>query len=249
MAAASRAAQFPVWMGICSRAAYILIILIHLQLIASFIMYFIIPKFEAIFNDFGISLPPITVHVIEISHMIASFGLLSGLIFLAEFLLLIYLPFSIAGWGDFQVPLLDRFFLRRHTSLILRSLSLVVDAGKPIEVGLEVLARSYPASWVRRRLIHAYADANQGQDWCQALSQRRLIRDSDRGVLVAAREAGNLGWAMRELAETSDRRMLVRIQAAVQILFPLVVLLIGLIVFLIAVAYFSPLVLLIERLS
>ena len=40
------------------------------------------------------------------------------------------------GWGDMSIPLFDRLFVRRHTSLILRSLAVVVSAGRPIPPAL-----------------------------------------------------------------------------------------------------------------
>jgi type II secretory pathway component PulF len=68
-------------------------------------------------------------------------------------------------------------------------------------------------------------------------------------VLEAAERAGNLSWALRELAEGSERRLGYRMQALAQVLFPLIVILIGGIVFLLAVAYFSPLIRLVEELA
>ena len=57
LAATSRATQLPIWTSIAARLAYILGVLLVMQTITSFILYFIVPKFEAIFKDFGLSLP------------------------------------------------------------------------------------------------------------------------------------------------------------------------------------------------
>jgi protein transport protein HofC len=76
-----------------------------------------------------------------------------------------------------------------------------------------------------------------------------LIRSADGSLLASARTTGNLAWAMRELADTSDRRLLVRLQAAIQLLFPVVVVSMGVLVLFLALAYFGPLVELIDRMS
>jgi type II secretory pathway component PulF len=53
---------------------------------------------------------------------------------------------------------------------------------------------------------------------------------------------------MRELADGGERRLAIRFQAAIQTLFPLVVIGIGSIVLLMAVSFFLPLTTLISRL-
>jgi protein transport protein HofC len=247
--AAARATFLPGLTSIATRLAYVLLVLLVMQGIVGFVLYFIMPKLESIFYDFGMKLPDTTILVLEVSHYIISWGPLVGLFILAEIILLIFLPFKIQGWSSLEVPYLDRIFRRRHTALILRALSLVVDAGKPIEHGLESLVRNYPTRWVRRRLSHVQEDVRQGQDWCTSLWRHGLIRDTDGGLLASARTSGNLAWAMRELADTSDRRQLVRLLAAIQLLSPLVIVSLGLLVLVLAVAYFSPLVDLINRLS
>jgi protein transport protein HofC len=102
---------------------------------------------------------------------------------------------------------------------------------------------------VRRKLIQADKAARQGGDWIGILEHRGLIRPADAEVLSSASEVGNLSWAMRELAETGERRLAYRFQAVVQSLFPLVVIAIGVVVALIAFSFFAPLISLLGRLS
>jgi protein transport protein HofC len=130
-----------------------------------------------------------------------------------------------------------------------RSLALVVEGNKSVSLGLATLAGHYPTFWVRRRLRAVESDVRHGVDWIQALWRHRLIRATDAEVLSSASKVGNLGWALSELAESTERRLTLRFQAAVQTLFPLVVLTLGGVIFLMAVAYFLPLVQLIQRLT
>ena len=60
---------------------------------------------------------------------------------------------------------------------------------------------------------------------------------------------GNLAWALDELAESNERRLVIKFQFVLQTLFPLIVLMLGLVVFVTAAAYFAPLVTLISRLG
>ena len=71
-------------------------------------LYFIVPKFEAIFKDFGVSLPPVTILLIEGSHSLVRYGFLSAWVPPLEIMLLLFLPFSFAGWINYDVPFFDR---------------------------------------------------------------------------------------------------------------------------------------------
>jgi protein transport protein HofC len=249
IAAAARSSHLPIWTMIAARISYILMLLVSMQVITTFVLYFIIPKFEAIFKDFGQSLPMITILVIEGSHFLIKYGALAIFIPLIEVILLVALPLSFLTWGNFHVPLFDRMMGRRHTALVMRCLALFVEGNKPLSLGISTLAGHYPTLWIRRRLRGAESDVRQGVDWIGALWRYRLIRAADAEVLTSAAAVGNLGWALSELAESAERRLETRFQAAVQTLFPLTVVLLGAMVFVLAVAYFLPLVQLIERLT
>jgi type II secretory pathway component PulF len=248
-AISSRSANLPIWIAIASRLSYILVVLLAMQAILSFILYYIIPKFEVVFKEFGLGLPRITVKVIDASHAIIRYASPLLLLPLAEVGLLIFIPLSFLAWGDFRVPLFDRALRRRHTALVLRALSLIVEGNKPLALGFSTLADHYPTYWVRSKLIRADWEVRQGVDWIEALWRQGLVRATDAEVLASASAAGNLAWALAELANTSERRFATRFQAFVQTLFPLVVITLGVVALIVAAGFFVPLVQLIQRLT
>ena len=89
----------------------------------------------------------------------------------------------------------------------------------------------------------------QGADWPDALCTAAILRADDVGALRAAQLQGNLGWAMRELAAAARRRTLQWAQASGQIVFPLVLVGLGLTIGVIVIAMFIPLISLINALT
>ena len=250
LAATARTTQLPIWTAIAAGGSiYIVVLLLAMQIVSSFILYFILPKLEASFRDFNLSLPQITVLTIDASHFIIKYFVFFFPFVLMELFLLFYIPASFLTGGNYRFPLFDRLLRRRHTALILRSLALVVEAGKPISLGLSTLSNHYPMRWVRRKLLAVESDVQQGADWIESLLQHGLIRSTEAEVLRSSAAVGNLAWALAELAETTERRLANRVQAWVQFLFPLVVLALGVLVLFFAVSYFVPLVTLIRELS
>jgi type II secretory pathway component PulF len=249
MASATRSAQLPIWTAIAARLSYIIGVIIAVQVISGFVFYYVLPRLESIYNDFRITLPRVTVFTIEVSHLIVKYGYFTAWLPLLELGLLIFLPLSFLGWGNYHIPVFDRLLGRRHTALVLRSLALWVEGGKPLARGLAVVASHYPTEWIRRRLLEAHNEVQHGADWIEALWRWRVIRASDADVLHSAAAVGNLPWALLELAETIERRLATRAHAIVQTLFPLAVIALGAVVFTLAVAYFVPIVRLISELS
>jgi protein transport protein HofC len=245
----ARPAQVGAWSAIASRLAYLLVVMLVGESISGFLLYFIVPKFEAIFRDFGVPLPGLTIFLIESSHFIIWYSPLTLSIFLAQIVLLFVLPFSFGGWMNYQVPIFDRLLVRRHAALVLRALSVVIEANTSIGLGLKLLAEHYPARWVRRRLSKVSTDVQMGADWIDALWRAGVIRRADAEVLASAASVGNLVWACRELADTAERRQQLRLQVLIQALFPLAIFAMGIAVATLCLGYFIPLVTLIQRLS
>jgi protein transport protein HofC len=247
--AAIRARLRGPWMALALRLAYLLWVLVVLQAISAFTFYFILPKFEAIFADFGVPLPAITVMLIEVSHFIVKYFYLFFPLLLLELGVLFCAAVAATGVLPWDLPLVAGVFYRRHSAIVLRCLAYVVEANRPMTEAIRSLARTYPAEPIRNRLQKVARDIDAGEDWCLALADRGLVRPAEASLLEAARRVGNLPWALRQAAETGERRLTYRFQFWVHWLLPLCVLAAGMLVFLIAVAYFTPLLVLIQKLS
>ena len=232
--------------------AYALAMMLALQLIAGFLAYFIAPKFAMIFQDYGIPLPPLTRFVVASGGWLVRIWPLTLAAVLLELMmagLLFTLLVQYVGGPELRLPPFHRLARRRHAATIFRALAMVIDAGKPISEGFVTLARYHPRAWVRSRLSRVGQRVAAGEDWIHGLRAERLIRASDAVVLDSALRAGNLPWALRELAEGTERRLNYRLQAWSQFLVPAVVLAVGTMVALLAMAYFLPLITLIEGLA
>jgi type II secretory pathway component PulF len=135
------------------------------------------------------------------------------------------------------------------TAAILDGLSLAAGRNVAFRGELEILGRWYPRPSIRERLRSVLRDLDSGADWCRSLARHGLIKQAEMAVLEAAQRAGNLAWALREMADSSRRRLNYRLYALLQVLFPLVILAFGALVFVFVAAYFMPMIALISRLT
>ncbi len=242
----SRRRRQPVMQSFGARVGYLCWVFLFSEGIVGFVLTFVMPRIAAIFEDFGMQLPRATTLLTGFARIVSNYG---GFVLAGQVAVVGYLIYAFFSGTSLGLPLFDRFFLRRHTVLILRALAVAVESDRPIQPALDSLAQSYPTAWVRRGLEDAAAYARQGVDPIEALQGCELITSSDRGLLEAAKAVGNLRWAMLELAETAERRSGYRLQAGSQVLFVATLVGLGFVAFLIAIGCFAPLIQIITRLS
>ncbi|MGO8691356.1 MAG: type II secretion system F family protein [Thermoguttaceae bacterium] len=195
--------------------------------------------------DFRVPLPDETRWVLACQGYLVVWYLLVAL-FVG---ILIYAVARYLGWVQWDLPGLGGLARRNDTAMILDGLAVAAGQDRPMSEGLGSLAESYPKPAVGRRLRRAAAEVESGGDWCEGLFRHGLIQEADRAILQAAQRVGNLPWALREMADSSRRRLAYRVQALAQMLFPVVVLVFGLIVMLIALGIFRPLLALMRSLA
>ncbi len=149
-----------------------------------------------------------------------------------------------------EVAPLPGFGGQLQRSRVLRGLALAVGARRPLGENLAVLAHSYPNGTIARRLDFCAQEVTAGGNWIGSLSKHRLIGRRDAAVVEAAQRVGNLPWALRELADSNERQMVYRLDTALNVIAPIILLGWGAVILvLIAVGFFMPLVKLILSLS
>lgn len=230
------------------KLAYLCALLLMMQTVGAFVLYFVAPKFEAIFLDFGVSLPTATIWTIRVGQSLGGLWL-TPLLILVELTVLVSIPFASLGLIRWRPPGANWLLWRRDAAAILRALAVTVEARQPITTGMDLLAELFPVARIRRGLFRARVLVENGVPWFEALRRRHLIGGRDAGVLEAAQRAGNLAWALRALADSHDRQLGYRLQVLAQLIFPLIVLGVGVLVGLFAVGYFLPLIHLIQSLA
>ena len=230
---------------VMSRLFYILPAVL---LFITFMNIKIAPTYAKIFDDFGTSLPPITLAVLRPNGAVTA-GAVCFLLIVALFLLSIWAWCEWRGWISPTLPGLKRIIKWVEMGVVLRVLALAAQRNCPLPRMLDAIADSHPKRWMRRRLKAVVMDIEDGCAWQKSLRIEHLIGQTDAAVLAAAQRSGNLSWALREMADSFQRRANYRLQAFGQVVLPLLMLPIGILVCVLAVAYFAPLTSLIEELS
>lgn len=240
-----------------SRIAYLGSVVTYLWIAAivfvgifGFCMYYIVPKHKAILDDFGMALPSATILIIRVSDFVVETWFLTvplGLALLAASVMAV--ECYRRGWSTLSLPWLTRWWPRLDTPDILRNLSRTVETGTPLPGVLQTLADYHHRPHIRERLKTARELVERGGDVWSALQTAGLLEEPEAQLLQSAGRAGNLPWALRDLADRQDRRRTERLIAWGEILRPWPVLLLGLAAAVFVLGMFLPLIDVIEGLS
>jgi type II secretory pathway component PulF len=209
-----------------------------------FVQLRIAPSWVKINDDFETPLPAVTIVVLQFLNSPLAVWL--GLAFLA---LLIIVWFQWRGTLQPRLPGLKRIVRWIELAPVLRTLALVTRRERPLPQALETIAMWHPNRWIRRRMRAAVRDLARGITWQESFRRRRLLAVADQAVLSAAERNGNLPWALEEMGNSYARRAEFRLKAWGEFALPLLLAAVGLAVAVFVIAYFVPLVYLINNLG
>ena len=197
------------WQNPRSEFTRVLLGFIVAWFILTFMMIFIMPTFEKMFEEFGLELPAITRLLISVSHRGGQFFFFGVAIFAMLFLgrLLFFgekrpQRFNPFRWHERFVP---------PSVNLLSLLTIVVGSGRPIASGLETLSKCHHVPQTRRRLAASCERIERGEDpWATLASEKILTTKESRALSVAA-SSDVQSWLLQWLAESRfDRRSIRR---------------------------------------
>ena len=220
-------------------------------LIVSFLMYYIIPKFKKIFDDFGTELPGLTIGLIQFSDLIVNFWYVFGLpLFYVPLVIFVFVTMAeYYGWRVVLQSVLGRWFIRWHTPDVMRAVSQGVARGIPLDKALIPIAQHPGPLRLRERLAWAIDQIQDGSASWHTLQTAGLLRHDETIVLETAQQTGNLPWALEMLATNIERRSAFRLTAFFEIVRPILLIAMSFVVGIISIAMFLPLVKLLNDLS
>lgn len=211
--------------------------------VLSFLMIFIIPKFKAIFEGFGIEMPTTTLTVIEASDYFMDYWYLFAfpgvcvISYLTSCVIkanLNYVQTGHVAWSE--------HFPRFWTPLILRLLSVTVSAEKPIGEGVHEILRELKPGKASQQLSAVRQQISAGTDCWQAMKTAGFLQDRELAFLESSIKTRHLDWGLLHLSRSIESRRQRLTTLLANLIQPPIILAIGAVVGFVVLAMFKPLV-------
>ena len=211
--------------SVVSALTYPLILFVVAALSVIIMLGFVVPEFEALFEDMGESLPLLTRAIVALGDLVASWGwtLLALTVFLAWWLRRWLKQQQGVIWRDRQaltLPLIGRIVVKYEVARFSRSLGTLLQNGVAMLKAVDIAVATVGNTLVRRSLSDLAPVIKRGGRLSQSLDSR-IFSPVAMQMIRVGEESGNLDAMLLELAkvhesdvESDIKRMLALLEPA-----------------------------------
>lgn len=227
-------------------ATYYPIILVVAMVVASiFMVYFVFPQFIMLFDSFNIELPLPTVIMLE------------GMLFVNRYWYAVYGGlFGAAGiffwyvstekgraWWDrrrHQLPLFGELMRKLVVSRFCWIMNGLLRSGMPMVQSLEVVSSSVGDVYVQDVCLQIAEKIRQGRNLSNSIKEYPFFPPIVSQMISVGEETGNLEFVMGKVTELYDKEIGIFVSRLSSIIEPVLTVVIGIGIFLVALAFFLP---------
>lgn len=231
-------------------------------LIVTGIMYWVIPKFQEIFNDFEVPLPWLTLVLIDVSAWVAGTRegqAIPGWVWVLSSPLLIWLFFKLirktkpgraaTDIARVKIPVIGGLVRKTSIARFTRTLGTLIGAGVPILEAI-MITRDTSGNYVyEKALTEVHDSIREGETFAGPLREAKVCDAIVVNMIDVGEETGDLDKMLMKIADNYDEEVEVAVQSLLKLLEPMLVVVLGVVIGGIVIALFLPLVALIESVS
>ncbi len=234
-------------------------------LIVTGIMWKIIPQFQAIFADFGVELPKLTLFLVTVSSWVAGNYPTKGAMMLpGAIYIIVGIPVVIVGFKLIRktgpgkkiidrvvlyVPVLGKLVRKTTIARFTRTLGTLIAAGVPILEAITITKETCGNAVFEKALGKVHDSIREGETFSAPLREAKVCDSLVVNMIDVGEETGDMDTMLLKIADNYDEEVDTAVASLVSLIEPLLVVFLGGIVGTIVVAMFLPLVAMIESLQ
>lgn len=223
--------------------------------ILTFILVFIIPKFEAMFKEMDLgTMPFLTDLLMKISKMFTSYWYI--VIFLG---LLLWATVYFVGRTPkgrytidlvkLKLPIFGMIISKSSVSRFCRTLGTLIQSGVPILNALSIIKNATGNAVVAGAIESVHNSIREGDTIAEPLKHSGVFDDLVVNMIQVGEETGELDKMLIKVADTYDNEVDTLVSALMSLLEPILIIGMGGAVGFIVIALFMPLIAIMERLG
>lgn len=247
------------WLIVLPRMAYLFFMVIASLNVAVFFMVFIAPKYERIFKDFDYSLPWVTALLLKAFNWLPTFGhrndIIADVAPIFWILIVVLIPFIavMPFWSmtaRWYFPVVGSIYRIHLQGNFLKMLGITLRGQVVISKALTFLEESNCFSGPsQKQLVKLNSSIQLGQPLEDCLYSSGWLPKSMKPFIQSSQKLNNLPWALAEVGNQRLRLASLFAQRFSLVVFPLLMLLLGVLIGFIAIAMFMPLIKMLVELS
>jgi type IV pilus assembly protein PilC len=235
---------------------YPIVVIIIAMLILSFLLVFIVPKFQQIFHDMlnGKPLPALTQWVIDMSNTLKSewYYVIGGIMAF----IVAYRMFAASKIGrifidrvKLYMPVFGDLTRKSSISRFSRTLGTLVTSGVPILQALNITRETAGNSVIADAITKVHDSVKEGESIVQPLEASGVFPPMVISMIDVGEETGQLPEMLLKIAEVYDDEVDNAVTGLTSLLEPIMIVVLAVIVGTIVIALFLPLISIIQNMQ
>lgn len=210
-----------------------------------FLITFVVPRFGQLYDQIGGQLPALTVFLLQLGKNFQSYILYAiPVIALASY--------GIWRWSRtdkgsaqidrarLRVPVFGNIWLKYQVALFSRTLSTLLLGGLPPVPSLETAARSISSRTVAEAVRTGVTGVREGRALSQALVETRIFPELATSMVEVGESTGALPQMLNSVAEFFEEDVQTALTAALSLIEPAILIVMGIVVVTIMIALYLP---------
>jgi type IV pilus assembly protein PilC len=210
-----------------------------------FLITFVVPRFAELYEQLGTKLPALTTFLLALGKDAQSYG-----IYLAVALAIIgYLVFrwvktdagaTLVDKVRIGLPLIGTVWLKYQVGLFSRTLSTLLKGGLPLVPSLETSARSIDSRQISKAVFSSVESVREGKGLSASLESTKIFPELAIEMIEVGESTGALPQMLNSVAEFFEEDVQTNLTAAMSLIEPAILIVMGTVVVIILIALYLP---------
>lgn len=211
-----------------------------------FLISFVVPRFAQLYDQIGSKLPSITLWLLAVGNFAQRY-VLYALPVLALCIFLLYRWSKTEAGSDridrirIKLPLFGNIWIKYQVALFSRTLSTLLTGGLPLVPSLETAARSISSRRISRAVFSSVGTVREGKPLSASLQGTKVFPPLSVEMIDVGESTGALPQMLNSVAEFFEEDVQTALTAAMALIEPAILIVMGCMVLLILIALYLPL--------
>jgi type IV pilus assembly protein PilC len=210
-----------------------------------FLITFVVPRFAQLYDQLGVHLPALTTFLLNLGKQAQSYGIYVGAVVAAVIFVLYRWSKTEAGANlidriRIATPVFGNVWLKYQVGLFSRTLSTLLTGGLPLVPSLETAARSIDSRQIGNAVHRSVETVREGKGLSVSLQATKVFPELAIEMIEVGESTGALPQMLNSVAEFFEEDVQTNLTAAMSLIEPLILIVMGFVVVTILIALYLP---------
>jgi type IV pilus assembly protein PilC len=210
-----------------------------------FLITFVVPRFAELYEQLGTKLPALTMFLLALGKGAQSYGIYAAVAL--ALIIILFIRWIKTDAGAITVdririglPLIGNVWLKYQVGLFARTLATLLTGGLPLVPSLEVAARSIDSRQIGNAVFRSVEMVREGKGLSVSLAETKVFPELAVEMIEVGESTGALPQMLNSVAEFFEEDVQTNLTAAMSLIEPLILIVMGCVVVTILIALYLP---------